>query len=56
MPAERHRACAGEVQDMITLEGFNRLIGLPEHNRLEARDAVARDAGSCHGGPVICPL
>ena len=41
MPAERHRAWAGEVQDMIAFEGFNRLFGPPEHNRLEERDAVA---------------
>lgn len=40
---------------MIALEEFNRLIGLPEHNRLEERDAVAWHAGSWHGGPVICP-
>jgi hypothetical protein len=41
VPAEWHRAWAGKVQDMIAFEEFNRLIGLPEHNRLEDRDAVA---------------
>ena len=32
---------AGKVQDMITFEEFNHLIGLPEYNRLEERYAVA---------------
>jgi len=32
---------AGRVQDMIAFEEFNRLIGLPEYNRLEERYAVA---------------
>lgn len=32
---------AGKVQDMITFEEFNTLIGLPQYNRLEERYAVA---------------
>ena len=32
---------AGKAQDMIAFEEFNRLIGLPEYNRLEERYAVA---------------
>jgi hypothetical protein len=32
---------ANKVQDMIAFEAFNRLIGLPEYNRLEERYAVA---------------
>ena len=32
---------AGKARDMIAFEEFNRLIGLPEYNRLEERYAVA---------------
>jgi 2-methylisocitrate lyase-like PEP mutase family enzyme len=32
---------AGKAGDMIAFEEFNRLIGLPEYNRLEERYAVA---------------
>ena len=31
------RTTAGKVQEMITFEDFNRLIGLPEYNQLEER-------------------
>ena len=31
------KSTAGKVKDMITFEDFNRLIGLPEYNKLEER-------------------
>jgi carboxyvinyl-carboxyphosphonate phosphorylmutase len=34
------KTTAGKVQDMITFEEFNRLIGLPEYNKLEERYSV----------------